>query len=564
MKQISIQTSQGVIRLNDRNYLAAGGQAAVYRVGKTAYKIYHDQGTMIPVGKIQELAKISSVHVVKPLEVVSDVNNGNPLGYAMNFIDGGEAICKLFTRAFKDSNHLGLPEIAELLKHLQGAIHSIHDDRCLVVDLNELNVLVIISSKGNTPLLIDTDSFQTPNFRATAIMDSIRDRQAKPGVFNEGTDWFSYAVIATQCYLNIHPYKGRHPDYKLTEWQKRMDDGVSIFDPQVRLPLTANPVNVIPVAHRIWLEGVFMHKERGTPPEPDASQPLPMPTGLRVVQGTATFDVTEIESFGEPILWATMGRLGLRCVATTKSLIYGSKIIAQTPEKGVTARIVVSPSNDVGLALHRANRVVFYDVKGQEAGSTRGHGLFVSNDMAYTVYNGGLHQAKFQMVQGRLLSDVSLVENITELAFKVFDGVVTQDILGQAFVSIPSGDRVCLTRKVPDLNSYRITDAVARKGFLVVMAERKRQYDRFYYHYQVNEDIHLIHKEEDVALEPVNLAVKDNGMGLLATDATLKLFTRKEVREIGGAPVDSGTKMFAHGNDVFFTHENSIFQFKSK
>lgn len=562
MKQIAIQTTQGVIRLNDRNYLAAGGQAAVYRVGKVAYKVYHDHDKMIPVGKIQELSKLSGSNIIKPLEIVTNAHTGEPVGYAMRFFDGCAALCKLFTRTFKDTNHLGIPEVAALMTCLQNTVQSIHGDRCLVVDLNELNVL--LPGAFDDVVMIDTDSYQTPGFAATAIMDSIRDRSGPPGKFNEGTDWFSFAVLAVQSYLGIHPYKGRHPDYKLTEWQKRMDDGISIFDPQVRLPATAAPVSVIPAAHRKWFEGVFTRNERSRPPLPDASEPLPLPTGIQIVQGTANFDVTEIESYDAPITWAAVGRLGIRYVATTKSIFYGSKALAKIHEPGITARLAASASNELGIALHRGPRVAFFDIGGREVGSMKGHGLFTANELVYTVHSGALHQIKFQVIQGTLLADSTVVDNITELAYQLFDGCVIQDLLGRLHVSIPVKDRVCLTRKIPEVDGCRVIEAKARKGFLVVLAESGGRYDRFYYSYALNTDLKAIRQERDVALEPLNLAVKDNGMALLATDSSLKLFTADKAHEITGAPVDSGTALFAYGNDVFFTHDNTVFQFKSK
>lgn len=58
-----------------------------------------------------------------------------------------------------------------------------------MVDLNELNVLV--GSSFVEPFMIETDSYQTPSYRATAIMDSIRDRLVPTGQFALLTDWFS-------------------------------------------------------------------------------------------------------------------------------------------------------------------------------------------------------------------------------------------------------------------------------------------------------------------------------------------------------------------------------------
>ena len=57
-------------------------------------------------------------------------------------------------------------------------------------------------------LFIDVDSYQTAGFPATAIMDSIRDRHSS--TYSAGTDWFSFAILAFQMFVGVHPYRGKH------------------------------------------------------------------------------------------------------------------------------------------------------------------------------------------------------------------------------------------------------------------------------------------------------------------------------------------------------------------
>ena len=56
--------SGGIVTLNDKCYLAAGGEGEIYVNSGMAYKLYHDPATkMLPLKKMQELALISdSLH----------------------------------------------------------------------------------------------------------------------------------------------------------------------------------------------------------------------------------------------------------------------------------------------------------------------------------------------------------------------------------------------------------------------------------------------------------------------------------------------------------------------
>ena len=59
-------------------------------------------------------------------------------------------------------------------------------------------------------------------------MDSVRDRHAAG--WNEGTDWFSFALVSFQMFVGIHPYKGKHPALKTLD--ERMAQNVSVLHPR--------------------------------------------------------------------------------------------------------------------------------------------------------------------------------------------------------------------------------------------------------------------------------------------------------------------------------------------
>lgn len=251
MKQEVFIKNVGNITLTDKNYVGSGGEATIYKHQNMAIKLYHDHKKSIPEAKINELSIISATNVCKPLHTVYDSKN-RLIGYCMSFIKDTQPICKLFTKSFRDSNSISHADIIDIVKFIQKTIGIIHDDQCLIVDLNEMNLLV--SSDFETPIFIDVDSYQTKSFRATAIMDSIRDRTVKNNNWTELSDWYSFAILAFQLYIGIHPYKGKHPKYKANEWIKRMDDNISVFDKDTSLPAICNDFTVIPSRHLDWLK----------------------------------------------------------------------------------------------------------------------------------------------------------------------------------------------------------------------------------------------------------------------------------------------------------------------
>lgn len=193
---------KNTVDLDNKNFLAQGGEGSVYVISKTAYKIYNDPKKMLPIGKIQELSALTAKNIIKPENIILD-NKNHEIGYTMRFVDDTYSLCQLFTKAFRQRNNLDHDTMFKLIQSLQNIVKHVHEKKILIVDCNELNFLA--SKDFKDIYAIDVDSYQTPNYPATAIMDSIRDRHTK--VFNEGSDWFSFAILAFQMFIGIHPFK---------------------------------------------------------------------------------------------------------------------------------------------------------------------------------------------------------------------------------------------------------------------------------------------------------------------------------------------------------------------
>jgi len=76
----------------------------------------------------------------------------------------------------------------------------------------------MITNNYKTPIFLDVDSYQTPSFHADALMESVRDPLIQNNKFTELSDWYSFGIVVFQMYIGIHPFKGRHPNFKKNEW----------------------------------------------------------------------------------------------------------------------------------------------------------------------------------------------------------------------------------------------------------------------------------------------------------------------------------------------------------
>lgn len=289
-------TGRGPVRLDQSDFVGQGGEGRVYARGSTAYKIYADPARMIPVAKIKELAVLAHGDIIRPDEVLLDGNN-RPVGYTMRRVQDAEPLCRLFTRAFRDRKGVTQRQIIALVREFQETVQYVHDRGVLVVDMNEMNFLV--DRDVQRILFIDVDSYMTPGFPATAIMDSIRDRHASS--YSIKTDWFSFAVLAFQMFIGVHPYRGKHPT--LTDLDARMTANVSVFNPAVTVPATSYPLDTLPSAYRDWFEAVFEHGQRTPPPTGARSLPTVTPRILHL-PASVRLKIRQLARFGGKTLSA--------------------------------------------------------------------------------------------------------------------------------------------------------------------------------------------------------------------------------------------------------------------
>lgn len=564
--------SGGIVTINDKMYLAGGGEADIFVNSGMAFKLYHDPDhKMLPVQKMKELATIKNSQIVIPKDVIYDASSGKPLGYTTTFVSDVEPLVKFFTRTFKDDNNIDQSMINDLVKQMQMVTMDVHAASCLIVDYNELNVLIKIAS-NLVPWYIDTDSYSTPSFKATAIMDSIRDRTVsvtdKNGVLHYNptylSDWFSWGVLAFWLYSNIHPFRGNHKNYKPKDKKQQMDDGISVFHSGVRVPPSVNDFNLIPKRHLEWFKAVFGKGDRSIPPLPDSMAPVVTPSQIIIVTGNDKIDVIEILSYPDHVVHMSQF-MGVNYVIT-KTHIYADKKEIHPIDK---RKVLVCSASDGTMvsATLSGTKVHFNDLlTGVEFGSINSKDMFVRNGCIYTVSGGKVIENSFTCLGTKIIHRATEIENVSQFSATMYDGCIIQDLLGKKYLTLPYKKGSCFSKYIQALDGFRVVNAKSDKYVAIVLAEKSGIYHRFIIVFQKNYSSFEVREVKDVAFDEINFAVMENGLCiLLASPTEMELFaTADKYETLPDPPFDSTMKLLTTPDGFFFLNGNSVHQIKRK
>lgn len=434
-----ITKTTGAVTLTDADFRAQGGEGRVYVRGALAYKIYDDPARTIPEAKLGELSALTAPNIVRPLDLLFD-RRRRAVGYTMRHVENAHPLCRLFPPAFRERVGLGPDATLALVERLREGVCHVHANRILVVDLNEMNLLV--SDRFDELFFIDVDSYQTPSFPATALMESVRDHHAT--AFGAGTDWFAFAVVSFQLFVGIHPYKGKHPHLKTLA--ERMRANVSVLHRDVRAPAVCLPFDTIPRAYRDWYEAVLERGVRAAPPI--GAQPVAIAASVPA-PARAAGCVARATSGRAFLVRVEAGRLRLRDAAT------GAEI-------------------DPSIAAEAVSSV---------------------DGRAYLKHGGALFEVVLVETPARVLVSTKRVANVHERATQLFDGVAMQSLLGAWYASVLPRSGVCHQARVAELDGYAVVEAAYSDRELVVTAVRLGVYDRFRLRFD------SAHRRYDLAVE---------------------------------------------------------------
>ncbi|HEX8844604.1 MAG TPA: hypothetical protein VF791_08165 [Pyrinomonadaceae bacterium] len=515
---------RGEIRLSKSDFKAQGGEGAIYVKGSNAYKIYSNPQRAITQAKILELAVLTQPNIIRPLDVLLDGKN-RAVGYSMRSIGKAYALCQLFPKAFRQRNNLTNDVTLRLVRKLQEGVGHVHARGILIVDLNEMNFLVAEDFKEI--FFIDVDSYQTPSYPATVLMESVRDRHAQR--FTTGSDWFSFAVVSFQMFIGIHPFKGTYPPHqslpdKETKLDARMRAGVSVLSPEVSVPASCLPFNAIPPAYLDWYRAVFEEGKRMPPPE--GAQPaltLITPVEPRHT-GSSYFEITQIQEFDSEIIWHD----GVITV-TQKGIYFDGK---KYPKPPFDVKVAATPRlRHLVAAFMDGSRACFYDLT-DERNLTLGveaeeimqcHGQF------YVKQQENIFAVEFIELQHGILLGVKLVANVMMKSTRMFEGVAIQNLLGAYYASILPAPGVCHQVRLAELDGYQLVSARFYRHVLLVVGAKAGLYDKLIFRFADDFSGYDSRIVPNISSTGIDFTVLDSGVVLHMSDEdTLELFARRK------------------------------------
>ena len=511
---------KGELRLGRSDFKAQGGEGAVYVKGSTAYKIYANPTRAIPLAKIDELSALDQPNIIRPLDLILDGKN-TPVGYSMRSVEKAHALIQLFPKAFRQRNNLTPELMLRLVLRLQAGVSHVHDKGILIVDLNELNFLV--SADFSEIFFVDVDSYQTPSFPATVLMESVRDRHTM--TFNHGSDWFSFAVVSFQMFTGIHPFKGTYaPLQHLPDKAKRLDArmlaNISVLHPNVSVPSSCLPFSVIPQVYLDWYRAVFEQGKRLPPP--DNAHALGIVTTVRANESveSGSFVINRVHEFDSEIIWHD------GVITVTQSSVYFDG--KNYPKPPFDVKLVVSPrQRHLIAAFHDGTRLRFRDltVDKDVASEVEGEDVMLSGGKLYIKQHESIFAVDLIELPQSLLLGLRLVANVMIRSTRMFEGVAIQNLLGANYVSIPTADGVCHQARMPELDDYQIVDARLDRNVLIVVVTTEGGYDKPIFRFSDDFSGYDCRRLDDIVSTGIEFTVLDSGIVLhLAEDGRLEVF----------------------------------------
>lgn len=505
------------VELNQSDFITEGGEGKIYGKNGLIYKIYLDPTKMIPHSKIMELSVLDKNNIIVPKDIILD-NKNKEVGFTMTMVNG-LPLCKLFTNDFRDKNNIDNDNIIEIVNKMVEIINFVHEKKCLIVDGNEMNYLV--DNSFTLPYLIDVNSLQTPSFPATAIMQSIRDFNSSK--FTELTDWFSFAIVSFQLFVGIHPFKGKHPDYKMNQLEDRMRKNVSVFNKNTKVPSSCRDFSNIPTNFRNWYEDLFEKGKRTFPPILGKSDVI-IQTIAKIINKTNSFDIGFFKDFLNDIV-KVKNYNGFQCVTTKDKLwIDNSDYNISSPKVDV----IFTPKMMKPLLVKiDEGKLILYDLKNKTSictGINCTDKLVVGNSV-YVKNDDNLTELKI-IENGKITPAVKTVWKVMPKSSIILDGFIYQSVLGRGYLVIPKSETDAMqTVVIKELDGCRVIDGKYKNGICFIIYEKNGIYNKLMikidktgrYKCELIENIHEM---------SINFTVLDNGLVIaIPEDGVVELFT---------------------------------------
>ena len=544
------------INLTSQMFVAKGGQAQIFAKGSTIYKIYHKKTNAIPKAKIKELQCLTKPNILNPQSILLDKQR-DIVGFTMARLKNTLPLCKLFTNEIWRRLSVTIDVVIELVNNLREVTEFIHKNNCLIVDGNEFNYLVD-SNKIQIPYFIDVDSYQTPSFPAPMLMPSIRDYNTHG--FSELTDWFAFGIVTCQLFIGIHPFRGGHPAYKKTDLENRMRDGISIFNKEVRVPPPTRDFNLIPKHYKEWFIDLFEQNNR-IPPPLDAGAITIIPITVQIITSSVDFDIQQLYKFTEDIKHYQV-QFGMPVIKTTKAIHIGKTKYPVT--KGV--EIIHTAISGIPIFVKiEDEQLQAQSVKGLPLSETyiQCTDMMITENTLYIRYKDKLMEIDFLDHNDVIHTIVRKSWQIMPNSSTVFSGVVYQNMMGKAYLTVPKRGS-CIHYAIPELDDYKIISAKCELDICEVVGFKNNQYDKIIFTFNHTKYAHRI--IEDITDQSINFVVLENGVVISITDDYMEVYKRdsNKIQKIQSAQTNSKMVLCKDGVSVRFFTDNTLYSIKMK
>jgi len=554
------------IFLSKNNYLSQGGEASIYTKDGFAYKIYHEKNKCISSGKIGELAKLNRKEILCPKFPIQNTKGEN-IGFSMPYIKNNEYLVKLFNKGYRNKNNVSPENIKALVDGFREVLEFVHKNETLVVDYNPFNFLV--SRDYKTPYHIDVDSYQTKNYPATAIMDSIRDPLVKNKKFTEESDWFSWGIVMFELYMGSHPYKGRHPDYGIKDWLKRLEDGISVFNNKSKLPPASQDWDVIPKSHLKWFQKVFEHGERIKPPKSDDEEIKIGKVTPKIISSNGSFSLELIKDF-DSIIASVKYDFGIQYVLTKNSFYKnGNKFNLSLNANSNIKRDFLFLNNEPYIVeLDKAKSTIeVFNITKQDKCSIAAKNFFVYENNIYIEKADSLYEVKISKMK-KLLASNKPVANLF-WNYELFDGCVVEywpfddgnKIFNKVNIITPKNNTAKKTY-LKELNGLKILEVKYLNNVAVFTIEKSGYYFRCVFCF--NKDGTYTYRSEKVDLDDFDFTVLEKGVSVAKNGQNIEIFVDNSRIKVLDSPLNSEDLLFSDKNQTLVACANKLYKLNSK
>jgi tRNA A-37 threonylcarbamoyl transferase component Bud32 len=551
--------------LDSKNAIS-GGEGTVYLLNDKAFKIYHEKSKMIPIGKFRELNKIKNKNVIKPQELIYDEYK-NIIGYTMKSIYNTVPLSRLITTDYQKNNNISHSDLITVISNIKNIIDSIHKDKCMVVDINDSNILV---NHKLEVFFIDVDSYKTENYPATALQDFAKDFNVKDYKFTELSDWFSFGLLSTKILLGIHPYMGRWHKYKKREKENTLEyrsiNNISIFNKDVVFPKTVRSFSFIPKNYYIWFLDIFEKGKRIKPPEKLGDFFNSVDDLILDIQSHISFKKVLDNKYKINNIFEGFRN---QVILSDNNIYFQNKYIQL---KGNYNSIMFNNNDEPMIfKINKNKQIESFNISTNKIKIYEqiiADNIYVFNNVIYAINKDNFMSLNLINLNEGFLTIKSSF-SIMPYASQIFNNCIHQNIMNKSFFYLIHDKNTIPLIKIKELDGLNIVNAKYKNNILIVNYKNNFNYTNMIIKINKSLDKYKIIYKEENDVSNINFTVNDKGVACFIPedDKMLLLFNYFEndnIREIKDKNIKTNMNLYSYFSNINMFINNEIYQISLK